>query len=203
MCIINCLREEPSQNCVILQQKLPAAKLSAVCDYKQFGDLCLQLWLKNHCKNTGYYSTFQLLLLPFLNYYQYNCNNTICSVSVRNFINRICLKCSKMVIHVKKQQNMDSNMTCKFNYLIKIHGQNFTKHKNEYLTECEVKTSTLYRMPKVNKSKVIIDEIKQTEADYVQCYRSPLLESILADHSYIILDLSNTNATEFTSQVTN
>ncbi len=42
----------------------------------------MQLWLKNHCKNTEYYSIFQLLLLLFLNNYQHNCNNTISSVSV-------------------------------------------------------------------------------------------------------------------------
>ncbi len=46
------------------------------------GDLWLQLWLKNCCKNTGYYFIFQLSLLLLLNYYQYNCNNNISSVSV-------------------------------------------------------------------------------------------------------------------------
>ncbi len=45
------------------------------------GDLWLQVWLKNCCKNTGYYSIFQLSLLLLLNNYQYNCNNTISSVS--------------------------------------------------------------------------------------------------------------------------
>ncbi len=48
------------------------------------GDLWLQLWLKNSCKNTGYYSIFQLLLLLLLNNYQYNCNNTISSASVQS-----------------------------------------------------------------------------------------------------------------------
>ncbi len=79
------LREVPSQINVILEQKLSAAKLSTVCTvYKQsvIGYLWLQLWLKNHCKNTGYYSIFQLLLLLLLNNYQYKCNNIISSVSV-------------------------------------------------------------------------------------------------------------------------
>ncbi len=55
-------------------------------DCKYIGDLWLQLWLTNHCKNTGYYSIFPLLLLMLLNNYQYNCNNTISSVSVVNFM---------------------------------------------------------------------------------------------------------------------
>ncbi len=46
------------------------------------GDLWLQLWLQNCCKNTEYYSIFQLSLLLLLNNYQYNCNNTISSVRV-------------------------------------------------------------------------------------------------------------------------
>ncbi len=44
-------------------------------------DRYLQLWHKNHCTNTGYYSIFQLLLFVLLNNNQYNCNNTISSVS--------------------------------------------------------------------------------------------------------------------------
>ncbi len=78
------LREEPSQISVILQQKLLAAKLSTVCTvYKQ--------WLATSGCNCGLrtdvktqdnipYFINQLLLL--LNNYQYNCNNTISSVSV-------------------------------------------------------------------------------------------------------------------------
>ncbi len=59
------LSERPSQINVILQQKLLAAKLSTLCTvYKKrlydVGDLWLQLSLKNHCKNTGYYSLFHL-----------------------------------------------------------------------------------------------------------------------------------------------
>ncbi len=46
------------------------------------GDLWLKLWLNNCCKNTGYYSIFQLSLLLLLNNYQYNSSNTISSVSV-------------------------------------------------------------------------------------------------------------------------
>ncbi len=81
------LREEPNQINVILQQQLPAAKLSAVCTvYKQLLYVLLscwlQLWLKNHCKNIRYYSIFQLSLLLLLNNYQYNCNNTISSANV-------------------------------------------------------------------------------------------------------------------------
>ncbi len=76
----NTLREEPSQINVILQHILMAAKLGAVCRvyiYTMIGDLWLQLWLKNHCKNTGYYSIFQLALLLLLNNYYYNCNTTL------------------------------------------------------------------------------------------------------------------------------
>ncbi len=84
------LREEPSQINVILQQKLLAAKLSAVCTvYKQWLYVLLscwwQLWLKNHCKNTRYYSIFQLSLLLLFDNYQYNCNNIISSVSRLSF----------------------------------------------------------------------------------------------------------------------
>ncbi len=82
----NAFREEPSQINVILQQKLLAVKLSTICTlYKQWLYVLLfcwlQWWLKNRCKNTGYYSIFQLLRLLLLNNYQYNCTNTISSAS--------------------------------------------------------------------------------------------------------------------------
>ncbi len=48
------------------------------------GDFWLQLWLKNCCKNAGYYFVFQLILLLLLNNYQYNCNNTISSMSAQH-----------------------------------------------------------------------------------------------------------------------
>ncbi len=50
-------------------------------DTYHFGQL--QTWLKNHknSTNTGYYSIVQLSLLLLLNNYQYNCNNTISSLS--------------------------------------------------------------------------------------------------------------------------
>ncbi len=81
-CFTSTLRVDPSQINVILQQKLPAAKLSTVCTEKKW--LCLYCYLagcncgfKNRCKNTGYYFIFHLKLLLLLNNYQYNCNNTI------------------------------------------------------------------------------------------------------------------------------
>ncbi len=73
----NTLKEKPSQINVILQQKVPVV-LYINTDWH----IWLQLWLQNHCKNTGFYSVFQLSFLLLLNYYQYNCNNTISSVSV-------------------------------------------------------------------------------------------------------------------------
>ncbi len=60
------------------------------------GDLLLQLWLKNCCKNTGYYSIFLLSLLFLLNNYQYKCNNTISSVSVEGW----CFVSSKFSTHI-------------------------------------------------------------------------------------------------------
>ncbi len=51
-------------------------------------DNCLHLWLKNCCKNTEYYSIFHISLLLLLNNCQYNCNNTISSVSVQC---RLCI----------------------------------------------------------------------------------------------------------------
>ncbi len=74
------------------------------------------------------------------------------------------------------QHNMDSKTMCKIKHLIKLHGQNFTKHENEYLTECEVKTSNLYGLPKVHKSNIIIYAIKQTETDYIECHNTPDLK---------------------------
>ncbi len=74
------------------------------------------------------------------------------------------------------QHNMDSKTMCKIKHLIKLHEQNLTKHENEYLTEFEVKTSNLYGLPKVYKSKVIIDAIKQTETDYEECLNPPDLK---------------------------
>ncbi len=62
------LRQEPSQINVILQQKLPTAKLSAVCIvYKQWLYVLLsswlQLWLKNRCKTQD--------TIPYFSYCSY------------------------------------------------------------------------------------------------------------------------------------
>ncbi len=84
---LSVLREEPRQINVILQQKLPPAKFNAVCTvYKQ--------WLYVHwCPLVTTVASEPLLKhrIPFhisaivltsLNNYQYNCTNTISSVSV-------------------------------------------------------------------------------------------------------------------------
>ncbi len=81
-------------------------------------------------------------------------------------MNRTCLNAP----YEETQHNMDSKTMCKIKHLIKLRGQNLTKHENEYLTEFEVKTSNLYGLLKVHKSNVIIDAIKQTETDYVECH---------------------------------
>ncbi len=59
--------------------------INSDCMYISY--LWLQLWLNNHCKNTGYYFIFQLSFLLLLNNYQYNCNNTISSVTVHSINN--------------------------------------------------------------------------------------------------------------------
>ncbi len=69
-----------SRNC--RQQNWTQFVLYINSDCVYIGDLWLQLWLKNCCKNTGYCSIFQLSLLLLLNKYQYKCNNTISSVSL-------------------------------------------------------------------------------------------------------------------------
>ncbi len=69
-----------SRNCQQQNWALFILKINSDCMY--IGNFWLQLWPNNHCKNTGYYSIFQLSLLLLLNNYQYNCNNTISSVSV-------------------------------------------------------------------------------------------------------------------------
>ncbi len=55
-------------------------------DCMYIADLWLQLWLKNHCKNIAYYSIIQLTILLLLNNYEYNCNNSISSVSVVMYV---------------------------------------------------------------------------------------------------------------------
>ncbi len=72
-----------SRNCQ--QQNWVQFVLNINSDCMYIGELWLQLWLKNLCKNTRYYSIIQLSLLQLLNSYQYNCNNTISSVSVDTF----------------------------------------------------------------------------------------------------------------------
>ncbi len=69
---------------------MTAAKHSAVI-LCTVGDLWLQLWLENRCKNTGHYSIFQLLLLLLLNNYQYKCNNTISSLNTVHLFPRTFL----------------------------------------------------------------------------------------------------------------
>ncbi len=44
---------------------------------------------------------------------------------------------------------------CKIKQLIKIHGQNLTKHEIEYLTEFEVKTINLYGSHGISKQFIL------------------------------------------------
>ncbi len=69
-----------SRNCP--QQNWAQFVLSINSDCMYIAYFWLQLWPQNSCKNIGYYSIFQLSLLQLLNNFQYNCNNTISSVSV-------------------------------------------------------------------------------------------------------------------------
>ncbi len=61
------------------------------------------MWLKNHSKNTRYYSIFQLSPILLLNNNQYNCNSTNSSVSVvTHILDHNCCLCMEpdMSIHM-------------------------------------------------------------------------------------------------------
>ncbi len=68
----------------------------------------------NRCTNTGFYSIFQRSLLLLLNNYQYNCNNTISSVSVvilflwwgpsvQKVLRENCLLCEESLLELWRQ----------------------------------------------------------------------------------------------------
>ncbi len=116
------LKEELSQINVILQhqycwQQYWAQFVLYINSYcMHIVNVSLKVWLKNHCKNTGYYSIFQLSLLLLLNNYQYNCNNTISSVSAQLlwFLSKLILIWF-WIVHLITQ-NPNSDCDCLFSY---------------------------------------------------------------------------------------
>ncbi len=86
----NTLREESSQTNVILEYKLLASILRAVCSVIQQSWYVLHFYYtlydgKYDCKITVHYTIFQLQCFVLLNNHQYNCNITKSFLSVWGF----------------------------------------------------------------------------------------------------------------------
>lgn len=52
--------------------------------------------------------------------------------------------------------------------LVDEAGDDFTKSEKDYLTKFESKTSQFYGLPKIHKSQLIIDKIKETQSECVE-----------------------------------
>ncbi len=65
--------------------------------------------------------------------------------------------------------NVDSITMKRIRSLVKDHSTELTEKEQQYLTVFEVKTSNFYGLPKVHKSAVIINEVKETVEDFIQC----------------------------------
>ncbi len=103
---ISTLREYSSQTNVILQYKLLATILSAVCSVIQHSQYVLHFYytlydVKYDCKITMHQIIFQLQCIVLLNNHQYNCNITKSFLSADKYLFRLHMtSCLPPVAHL-------------------------------------------------------------------------------------------------------
>ncbi len=103
---ISTLREESSQVNVILQYKLLASILNAVCSVIQQSQYVLHFYYalfdgKYDCKITMHKTIFQLQCFVLLNNHQYNCNITTSFLSVHmQYMCRLYTCVTHVVLHI-------------------------------------------------------------------------------------------------------
>ncbi len=62
------------------------------------------------------------------------------------------------------------SIMCRIKQLIRLHGDNLTPHEEKYLTNFEVKTSNFYGLPKIHKSRSVIEAVNATTTDFAECH---------------------------------
>ena len=67
----------------------------------------------------------------------------------------------------KLDTNIDKEILKKIENLTKTHEEELTEKEINYLTSFSYKTSQLYGLPKVHKSKKITEEIRKTKTEYI------------------------------------
>lgn len=71
----------------------------------------------------------------------------------------------------KLDQNIDRSIMNKVCTLVGKYQANLTKREISYLTKFDYKTSKFYGLPKIHKSKAIIDAINQQKTEYIKIPR--------------------------------
>ena len=69
-------------------------------------------------------------------------------------------------------ENQDKKTMQKVKYLIQKHSDttSFTKKEKDFLTDFDFRESVFYGLPKIHKSKIITEAIKEQNSDYVTCH---------------------------------
>ena len=69
--------------------------------------------------------------------------------------------------NMKADSNADEIVITKLRALMEKHSNCLTEDEFDYVTDFNWKTSNLYVLPKIHKSKIIIDTIKESDTPYL------------------------------------
>ena len=68
----------------------------------------------------------------------------------------------------KVSNNEDNNVMKNLKKLVQKHQNALTKKEQDFLTDFQWKTSNMYVLPKIHKSKIILDKIASSNQDFIQ-----------------------------------
>ena len=68
-------------------------------------------------------------------------------------------------------ENIDKITNRKIKKLTNKYKNYLTNREIKYLTDFDYQDSNLYRLPKIHKSKTIIDKIKNSSSSYIKVHR--------------------------------
>ncbi len=95
--------------------------------------------------------------------------SSVCIMNTDYYQQKIMNLLGDTTFYVQLPENVDSLTMNRIRKLVKDHSTELTEKEQQYLTDFEVKTSNFYGLPKIHKSTVIINEVKQTAEDFIQC----------------------------------
>lgn len=67
--------------------------------------------------------------------------------------------------YIPLSENEDDSILRKIKKLIKEYEKHFTKNEKDYIINFLMRTSYFYGLPKIHKSKVIKDAVKEQDSD--------------------------------------